>query len=433
MWLTWRILLNTLACIRPIEVHSHLLGFIRDTYPYLSVTETRLLHVSDTHLGNRQYGSNTRREDFADAFERAIQVAIDRDVDAVIHTGDLFDDPVPSLETIVQAADVINTLDDAGIPFYGIVGNHERKNDEQWLDLLRRTSAASRLEREPTLVGDIAIYGIDAVRPSIWDTTDFELEQPPAEASHSILCMHELLSPMVSGKGRVYSTAEVLDRVGIDLDGLALGDLHEPQSATIDDTDVWYASATERGAKDQEETGVVQLIEADDSGITRRQIEIDTRPFAVFTINYGADDGMAHTRDVIARHDLDGAVAKIELTGERSSVTANEVTQFVREAGAEVVSVDDNRGRVDLDVESIEAMSLQGLDSAIEEKLADEDLTAVALDIDERIRGDGIQTTSVNKVADKVADQLHEAQERAFADSEVSVDLEQVESMEASE
>lgn len=423
------------ACILAIGLHfhSHLLAFIRDSHPYLNVTTTSLLHVSDTHLGNRQYGSNTRREDFADAFERAIQVAIDRDVDAVIHTGDLFDDPVPSLETIVQAADVINTLDDAGIPFYGIVGNHERKNDEQWLDLLRRTSAASRLGRKPTLVGDIAIYGIDAVRPSIWDTTDFELEEPPAEASYSILCMHELLSPMVSGKGRVYSTSEVLDRVGIDLDGLALGDLHEPQSATIDDTDVWYASATERGAKDQEETGVVQLIEADDSVITRRQIEIETRPFAVFTINYGEDDGMAHTRDVIARHDLDGAVAKIELTGERSSVTANEVTQFVREAGAEVVSVDDNRGRVDLDVDSIEAMSLQGLDSAIEEKLADEDLTAVALDIDERIRGDGIQTTNVNKVADKVADQLHEAQERAFADSEVSGDVEQAEPMEGSE
>lgn len=394
------------------------------------MTPTRLLHVSDTHLGKRQYGSNIRRQDFADAFERAIQIAIDRDVDAVIHTGDLFDDPTPSLETIVDAADVINSLEDNGIPFYGIVGNHERKNDEQWLDLLRRTSAASRLDRECTLVGDVALYGIDAVRPSVWESTDFELEEPPSDASHSILCMHELLSPMVSGMGRVYNASDVLDRVNIDLDGLALGDLHEPQSASIKDTDVWYASATERGGKDQEETGIVQLIEADDAGITRHQIEIDTRPFSVFTIEFGKNDGPTHARDVIGRHDIEGGVAKIELTGERSSVTANEVTQFARDAGAEVISVDDNRGRVDLDIESIEAMSLQGLDSAIEEKLADEDLTEVALDTDERIRGDSMQTTNVDRVANELEDSLREAQDRAFEAADVSETDEQITSME---
>jgi DNA repair exonuclease SbcCD nuclease subunit len=409
------------------------LHFIGDSRAYLNVPPTRLLHVSDTHLGNRQYGSDIRRDDFADAFERAIQIAIDRDVDAVIHTGDLFDDPVPSLETIVRAADVINTLNDNDIPFYGIVGNHERKNDEQWLDLLNRTSAANRLSRDYTLVGDVAIYGIDAVRPSTWETTDFNLADPPEEASHSILCMHELLSPMVSGMGRVYSTTEVLERVSIDLDGLALGDLHEAESATIMETDVWYASATERGAKDQEETGVVQLIEADDAGITRRQIEIDTRPFSVFTIEFGEDDGVTHARDVIARHTLDDCVAKIELTGERSSVTANEVTQFARDAGAEVVSVDDNRGRVELDVESIEAMSLQGLDGAIEEKLADEELTEVALEVDEQIRGGSIQSTNVNTVANSLEDTLRDAQQQAFSGSEVSADIEQAETMEGSE
>ncbi|MFA9427343.1 metallophosphoesterase [Natronorubrum sp. A-ect3] len=383
------------------------------------MSRTRLLHISDTHLGNRQYGSDIRREDFADAFERAIDVAVERDADAVIHTGDLFDDPVPSLETIVRAADVIKSLEENDIPFYGIVGNHERKNDEQWLDLLRRTSTASRLGKQPTLVGNVALYGIDAVRPSIWDSVDFGLEEPPEEAAWTILCMHELLSPMVSGKGRVYPTSEVLDRVDIDVDGLALGDLHQPESTKVNGTDVWYASATERGGKDQEETGVVQLIDVDNGGITRRQIEIDTRPFAVLTINFGEHDGAPHARNVIDRHDLDGAVAKIELTGDRSSVTAMEVTQMARDAGAEVVSVDDNRGRVDLDVESIEAMSLQGLDTAIEEKLADENLTEVALEIDRRVREGDAEDTNVNRVADELDEPLREAQQRAFGDADI--------------
>jgi len=155
------------------------------------MTKTRILHVSDTHLGKRQYGSDIRKEDFAKAFEQAIDVAVENDVDAVIHTGDLFDDPVPSLPTVMRAADALRPLEDREIPFYGIVGNHERKNDEQWLDLLKRTSAATRLGKTPTMVGDVALYGIDAVRPSVWDNIDWQLQEPPDDAAWTILCMHE--------------------------------------------------------------------------------------------------------------------------------------------------------------------------------------------------------------------------------------------------
>jgi DNA repair exonuclease SbcCD nuclease subunit len=394
------------------------LGFIYEEEHYGVVPRTRILHISDTHLGKRQYGSDIRREDFANAFDQAVAVAIERDVDAVIHTGDLFDDPVPSLPTVMRAADALKPLEERGIPFYGIVGNHERKNDEQWLDLLRRTSAAARLGKEPTVVGNVALYGIDAVRPSVWDSIDLKLSTPPDEAAWTILCMHELLSPLVTGMGRVYQASEVIDRVGVDLDGLALGDLHQPNSSVVDGTDVWYASATERGGKDQVETGVVQLIDVDNGGIRRRQVELDTRPFSVLEIAFGEGDTASHVRDVLDRHDLEGAVAKIELSGDRAAVTANEVTQLAREAGAAVVSVDDSRGRVDLDVDSIEAMSLQGLDGAIEEHLAEEEFSTVALDTDAQVRADGEVDTNVNRVADEFGEPLREAQDEVFDDIE---------------
>ncbi len=383
------------------------------------MSQTRLLHLSDTHLGKRQYGSDVRREDFADTFERAIELAVERDVDAVVHTGDLFDDPVPSLPTVMRCADALEPLEERGIPFYGIVGNHERKNDDQWLDLLRRTNAVTRLSREPTIVGDVALYGIDAVRPSVWDTTEFELQEPEDDVECSILCMHELLEPPAEGIVSNYPVEDVLERVGIDLDGLALGDLHQPKSARVDGTDIWYASATERCGKDEEDTGVVQLLEIEDGNITRRQLELETRPWSVFHIAFGEDDGAGHVRDVFDRRDLDGAVAKIELTGERGAVTANEVTRMARDAGAAVVSVDDNRGRVDLDVESIEAMSLQGLDGAIEDRLAEEDFSSVALEIDGRVRGDEGLDDTVTGAANALEPALKEAQDQAFDDVDV--------------
>ena len=106
---------------------------------------------------------------------------------------------------------------------------------------------------------------------------------------------------------------------------------------------------------------------------------------------------------------------------------------MAREAGAAVVSVDDNRGRVDLDVESIEAMSLQGLDGAIEEKLADEDFSTVALDVDQRVRKADELDTNVNRVADSFAESLHDAQGEAFDDAGPEETPDGVEQMEADE
>ncbi|SFT04794.1 DNA repair exonuclease [Halostagnicola kamekurae] len=380
--------------------------------------QTRLLHISDTHLGKRQYGSDVRRDDFAHVFGRAIKLAVDRDVEAVIHTGDLFDDPVPSLPTVMECAELLEPLEKHDIPFYGIVGNHERKNDDQWLDLLRRTNAVTRLNREAMVVGDVAIYGIDAVRPSVWDTADFELEAPPEGAEYSILCMHELLDPPAEGVVANYPANDVLERVNVNLDGLALGDLHQPKSARVDGTDIWYASATERGAKDQEETGLVQLLEIEDGSLTRRQLELETRPWSVFHIAFGEDDGAEYVRDVFDRRDLDEAVAKIELTGDRGAVTANEVLQMARDAGAAVVSVDDNRGRVDINVDSIEAMSLQGLDGAIEERLADEDFSEVALDVDSRVREEEGISDNVNGAATDLEPAIRDRQKIAFDERE---------------
>lgn len=159
---------------------------------------TRILHVSDTHFGNRQYGDDTRREDFADAFDAAIDLAIEEQVDAVIHTGDLFDDPQPGVSDVNRCLDTLAKLNDAGIPFYGIVGNHERKLDEQWLDLIDRFDLVHHLDETLVLVNDdVALYGVDAIRAPSWNTYEFELAEPPASADVTIVAMHHLFEELV--------------------------------------------------------------------------------------------------------------------------------------------------------------------------------------------------------------------------------------------
>ena len=59
-------------------------------------------HIADTHLGLVQYGSNEREEDVYDAFNQAIDIAIQDHVDFLIFAGDIFENPRPNGNAILQ-------------------------------------------------------------------------------------------------------------------------------------------------------------------------------------------------------------------------------------------------------------------------------------------------------------------------------------------
>jgi DNA repair exonuclease SbcCD nuclease subunit len=372
---------------------------------------TRLLHVSDTHLGNRQYGSDVRRDDFAEAFEQAIEYAIDEDVDAVIHTGDLFDSRDPSLPDLNRCIDILERLREADIPFYGIVGNHERKMDDQYLDLINKTRTAERLDRNPRLVNsEVALYGIDAVTKPAWHAEDFELETPPEDA-FTILCMHQLLDPPVPELFANHPLGDVLDRVNVDLDALALGDYHETVGTVENGTQVWYAGSTERCAKDETSPRTVSLLEIDDGELIRREKELDTRDFIHIDIKFAEGDGHAYVEDVVDRHDVEEKVVSVALDGESTTVTSRDVRGVVMNRGAAVCRVNDQRGGPDIDLSGGPSGDIESADNLIEEKLAESNLSSVAVEIEERVREGKATPTGFD---DEVEEFLMEAQDEAF-------------------
>ena len=85
----------------------------------------RFAHLSDSHLGHRQYGLLERENDFYDVFARNIDKIIEKDVDFVIHSGDLFDNNRPSTEALVAFQKALLRLNEAKIPIYAIAGNHD--------------------------------------------------------------------------------------------------------------------------------------------------------------------------------------------------------------------------------------------------------------------------------------------------------------------
>lgn len=376
---------------------------------------TQILHISDTHLGKSQYRSEDRLNDYADAFEESVDRAIELEVEAVLHTGDLFDAPTPNVPVVNRCLDIIKKLDEAGIPFLGIVGNHERKRDEQWLDLVDRFDMVERLDKTPRYIGTgddrMAIYGIDAVRRPEWESTDFSLDKPDGTA-FTLLSMHELLSPPVPEHMAHYKTQDVLDRLGWSIDALALGDYHEPSRELIDETVVWYPGSTEKTARDESEEHYVNLLTVENKELTISKERLDTpRLFVEFTIEFADDDGLQHARKTVQKFDFDGengkqAVAVAVLSGEQTGVTPKDVHALLDTHGAAVTKVVDNRGLIDTDDVEVESVEMSKMDGLIDDSVEDLDLSETSTELEHLVRDGDIAKSNIR---DKGADVLTNA------------------------
>jgi DNA repair protein SbcD/Mre11 len=92
----------------------------------------KIIHLADTHLGYKNFSGkldpvrnlNQRECDVYDAWHAAVNTAIDRKPDVLVHAGDLFDSSRPSPRAIVEALSGFARLRDAGIPTVVIAGNH---------------------------------------------------------------------------------------------------------------------------------------------------------------------------------------------------------------------------------------------------------------------------------------------------------------------
>jgi DNA repair exonuclease SbcCD nuclease subunit len=82
-------------------------------------------HISDTHLGLVQYGSEEREQDVYDVFNQAIDTSIKDHVDFVIFAGDIFHMPNPNGTAIIQMGNGLKRLKQNDIDSFFILGEHD--------------------------------------------------------------------------------------------------------------------------------------------------------------------------------------------------------------------------------------------------------------------------------------------------------------------
>jgi exonuclease SbcD len=85
----------------------------------------RILHTSDWHVGKR-IGRYDRADEYREVIAEVAGIANDEGADLVVHSGDLFDRPVPSVEALeIGLAGLVGLTAGGKRPVVAIAGNHD--------------------------------------------------------------------------------------------------------------------------------------------------------------------------------------------------------------------------------------------------------------------------------------------------------------------
>lgn len=213
----------------------------------------RFMHIADIHLGYQQYGLKERFNDFSKVFLYLIEEAIDRQVDAVLIGGDLFEKRTVEPLAMQVAIAGLDQLRAASIPALAVEGNHEKatyRDQTSWMDFLDALGYLKLLN--PTFKEGQAILtphsdeggayvdlgqGVRVYGMKYYGASTGKAVQAVAEAitspdhdrsgvHYTVLLMHAGLEGQLAHIGRLRPGDAALLRDHVDY--LALGHIHKP-------------------------------------------------------------------------------------------------------------------------------------------------------------------------------------------------------------
>jgi exonuclease SbcD len=250
-------------------------------------------HISDTHLGLVQYGSNEREQDVYDAFNQAIDISIKDQVDFVIFTGDIFENPKPNGNAILQMANALKRLKENNIDSFFILGEHDVSNikHQNPVPYIYHNLGFSKYigNGKPIEYKGVMLVGFDKIRPpemaqneERFTKVDKNIENFPG---HKILVLHQGITEFNKFAGELQSTD-----LPKNFTYYAMGHLHDKdvkQFNHLKGPIVYPGSielTTSEGIKDIKKG----FFEVDISGneAIPKWVELDTRPQFSFKTEY---------------------------------------------------------------------------------------------------------------------------------------------------
>jgi predicted phosphodiesterase len=220
-----------------------------------SGSQVNLLYLTDSHLGKSEhsYSGSCWPVSPVDGFRTAIERAIQENVNAVIHGGDIFHNPGSGIEDedVTVCRESLIKLAEYGIPFYFIYGNHERQTGRQIMERFVDDGLAVHLGPRYEVIDDaVAVYGVDY--RSNWSDFVFDLESGTGDLP-TILCVHQSIAPFTASNNPDSSVSSILEASNVPLDLVVSGHTHSRLEHQYDGLQALSGGATARVGESQDD------------------------------------------------------------------------------------------------------------------------------------------------------------------------------------
>jgi len=258
----------------------------------------RFLHISDTHLGYQQYNLKERERDYFDVFQEAIDKAIEKNVDFIIHTGDFFHSSRPSNESILDGLYLVKKLKDHKIPIFVIPGNHDRGSgtrDRNALEILSEFGLRL-LNTDFVEYNGVNIFGLKYISPIhfkrnivLKDILYDLYEKATDKNNFNVLMLHLEFTPVFSS-----SELQTISDIPFEYDYVGIGHYHQRQEPIKEEGRyVVYPGSTEYtqfNEKSYVEKGCY-LVEVGGKSIEKIEfVPLNARKFLSYSIDYSEID-----------------------------------------------------------------------------------------------------------------------------------------------
>jgi exonuclease SbcD len=287
---------------------------------------------------NQETSRNQREVDVQEAYGQAVDAILERDVDLVVHSGDVFDSVRPATHVIIGFLKQTFRITRQDIPYLVAAGNHETPRLRsttaalEYANLVNAISAHGfEIDYEPvevdgatvgvTLVPHGAVFGTGAVTPA-------------RDADVNILVTHGLVPGL---EARQHEMGEANLQPGMlegGFDYIALGhyrDFHEHKP------NAFYAGATERfGFGEVKSEPGFAIVEFDSKGLKSvEHVEIAARPMLDLKKISARDMDAAQLTEAVHNTtsgiDLDGAIVRLRAYDVRRGVASGVDRELLRD------------------------------------------------------------------------------------------------------
>ena len=249
-------------------------------------------HIADTHLGLKQYDSDEREQDVYDAFNQAIDISIQDHVDFVIFAGDIFENPRPNGNAILQMANALKRLKENKIESFFILGEHDTPNKKGYpVPYTYHNLGFSKYigNGKPIEYKGVMLVGFDKIRPpemaqneERFSNVDKNIENFPG---HKILVLHQGITEFNKFAGELQSTD-----LPKNFTYYAMGHLHDKDVKQFNHLKgpIVYPGSIELTTSEGIKNIKKGFFEVDISGneAIPKWVELDTRPQFSFKVEY---------------------------------------------------------------------------------------------------------------------------------------------------